>query len=89
MTGGVSGTLGDAASFDHAAAPAGPVPDRAGAGPAVDPGMLGGMAPGGQGAGDEQERTSRAYRVDGDIFDTSGAAGRISGSLDNEETGRI
>lgn len=35
--------------------------------------------------GDEPERSSRAYRVDGGIFDTSGAGGRISGSLDDED----
>ncbi|HKS49404.1 MAG TPA: hypothetical protein VJT49_30705 [Amycolatopsis sp.] len=48
-------------------------------------GMMGGM--GGMGAGgggEDTERGSRAYRVDGGIFNTSGAGGRISGSLDDE-----
>lgn len=44
-------------------------------------GMLGG------GFEDDEERGSRAYRVDGGIFNTSGADGRISGSLDDEDPG--
>lgn len=47
-------------------------------------GMMGGMggAPGG-GGGDTQRQSSQ-HRVDGAIFETSGAKGRISGSLDDD-----
>ncbi len=47
-------------------------------------GMMGGMggAPGG-GGGDTQ-RGSSQYRVEGNVFETSGAKGRISGSLDDD-----
>jgi hypothetical protein len=44
--------------------------------------MMGGM--GGGGGGGDQERGSSQYRIDGAIFETSGAGGRISGSLDEE-----
>jgi hypothetical protein len=47
-------------------------------------GMMGGMGGmSGGGGGEDQERGSRAYRVDGGIFNTRGAGGRISGSLDD------
>ena len=47
--------------------------------------MGGGMAAGaGGGGGGDQERGSSQYRVDGGIFETSGSANRISGSLDDE-----
>ncbi|GLY63502.1 hypothetical protein [Amycolatopsis taiwanensis] len=46
-------------------------------------GMMGGMGAAG-GGGEDTERSSRAYRVDGGIFNTSGAGGRISGSLDDD-----
>jgi hypothetical protein len=45
-------------------------------------GMMGGMGGMGGGGGDQQR--SSQYRVDGAIFETSGAGGRISGSLDDE-----
>jgi uncharacterized protein YukE len=48
-------------------------------------GMMGGMGAmggGGGGQGDDQERTSSAYRIDGDIFDLPFEAVRISGSLE-------
>jgi uncharacterized protein YukE len=48
-------------------------------------GMMGGMGGmGGGGGGGEQQRGASQYRVDGAIFETSGAGGRISGSLDDE-----
>ncbi|GHE96334.1 hypothetical protein GCM10017786_31120 [Amycolatopsis deserti] len=94
----VSGSLGDPGSLSHSSAPAasgatlGTAPGLDPVGAAVDPGgmgMLGGMPPAaGQQGGDDPERTSRAYRVDGDIFDSPGSGGRISGSLDDEETRR-
>ncbi|WP_290058914.1 hypothetical protein [Amycolatopsis solani] len=48
-------------------------------------GMMGGMggAPGGGGGGDQQRGPSQ-YRIEGSVFETSGAKGRISGSLDDE-----
>jgi hypothetical protein len=48
-------------------------------------GMMGGMggAPGGGGGGDQQRGPSQ-YRIEGGVFETSGAKGRISGSLDDE-----
>ncbi len=48
-------------------------------------GMMGGMGAmggGGGGQGDDQERTSSAYRIDGNIFDLPFEAVRISGSLE-------
>ena len=48
-------------------------------------GMMGGgmgAAPGG-GGGDQQRGPSQ-YRIEGGVFETSGAKGRISGSLDDE-----
>ncbi|WP_037314770.1 WXG100 family type VII secretion target [Amycolatopsis orientalis] len=69
-----------------------PAPAGAGAGAAGASagmgGMMGGMgamggAAGGGGGGDTQ-RGSSQYRVEGGIFETSGAGGRISGSLDDE-----
>jgi hypothetical protein len=51
-------------------------------------GMMGGMGGGGGGGGGEQQRSSSPYRVDGGIFETSGARGRISGSLDEDEGDR-
>ncbi len=49
-------------------------------------GMMGGMggAPGGGGGGGDQQRGPSQYRVEGGVFETSGAKGRISGSLDDE-----
>ncbi|UQS22409.1 hypothetical protein L1857_06045 [Amycolatopsis thermalba] len=94
----VSGSLGDPGSLSHSSAPS-PSGATLGTAPGLDPvgaavdssgmGMLGGMPPAaGQQGGDDPERTSRAYRVDGDIFDTPGSGGRISGSLDDEGTRR-
>jgi hypothetical protein len=45
-------------------------------------GMMGGMGGMGGGGGDQQR--SSQYRVDGAVFETSGAGRRISGSLDDE-----
>ncbi|AXB46869.1 WXG100 family type VII secretion target [Amycolatopsis albispora] len=60
----------------------------AGAGGMGGMGMMGGMGAMGGGAGGgqsgDQERNSSQYRVAGNIFETSGAGGRISGSLDEE-----
>jgi hypothetical protein len=50
-------------------------------------GMMGGMmgaSGGGGGGGEDQERASSVYRVDGGLFDTASAGGRISGSLDDD-----
>ncbi|MEV7091645.1 WXG100 family type VII secretion target [Amycolatopsis sp. NPDC051045] len=49
-------------------------------------GMMGGMggAPGGGGGGGDQQRGPSQYRIEGGVFETSGAKGRISGSLDDE-----
>lgn len=49
-------------------------------------GMMGsGAAGGGQGSGEDQQRTSSGYRVDGGLFDTATTTGsRISGSLDDD-----
>jgi hypothetical protein len=50
-------------------------------------GMMGGMgASGGGGGGEDQERSTSIYRVDGGLFDTAAAGGRISGSLDDDTT---
>ncbi|MDQ0377504.1 collagen-like domain-containing protein [Amycolatopsis thermophila] len=94
----VSGSLGDPRALDQpvpaaAGATLGTAPglDPAGSGVAGDDGGMSMMPPMGGGAaqgGDDPERTSRAYRVDGDIFETAGSVGRISGSLDDEESGR-
>jgi hypothetical protein len=46
-------------------------------------GMMGGMGAAG-GGGEDHERGSRAYRIDGGIFNSSGSGGRISGSLDDD-----
>ncbi|WP_020668381.1 WXG100 family type VII secretion target [Amycolatopsis nigrescens] len=46
--------------------------------------MMGGMGGAGGGGGGDQERGSSQYRVDGGIFETSSAGGRISGSLDDD-----
>ncbi|MTD56259.1 hypothetical protein GKO32_20090 [Amycolatopsis sp. RM579] len=46
-------------------------------------GMLGGLGAAG-GGGEDQERSSRQYRIDGGIFNSAGSGGRISGSLDDE-----
>lgn len=69
-----------------------PTPAGAGAGSssAMGGGMMGGMgamggaAGGGGGGGGDTQRGSSQYRVEGGIFETSGAGGRISGSLDDE-----
>ncbi|MER6665194.1 hypothetical protein ABT256_11640, partial [Amycolatopsis japonica] len=58
-----------------------------GSSPAGMGGMMGGMgAMGGAagGGGGDTQRGSSQYRVEGGIFETSGAGGRISGSLDDE-----
>jgi hypothetical protein len=47
-------------------------------------GMMGGMGGAGGGGGEDQVRSSRSYRIDGGIFNTSGSGGRISGSLDDD-----
>lgn len=47
-------------------------------------GAMGGAGGGGGGQSGDQERQSSQYRVAGNIFETSGAGGRISGSLDEE-----
>jgi hypothetical protein len=59
-------------------------PAPAGAPPGGMSGMMGGMGGAGGGGGGDQQRSSSAYRVDGGIFESSGAKGRISGSLDDE-----
>jgi hypothetical protein len=46
-------------------------------------GMMGGGMGGSPGGGDQQ-RGSSQYRIEGNVFETSGAKGRISGSLDDE-----
>ncbi|ANN20744.1 hypothetical protein SD37_37585 [Amycolatopsis orientalis] len=69
-----------------------PAPAGAGAGAggasAGMGGMMGGMGAmggaGGGGGGGDTQRGSSQYRVEGGIFETSGAGGRISGSLDDE-----
>ncbi|OLZ55966.1 hypothetical protein [Amycolatopsis keratiniphila] len=64
-----------------------PAPAGAGSSPAGMGGMMGGMgAMGGAagGGGGDTQRGSSQYRVEGGIFETSGAGGRISGSLDDE-----
>jgi hypothetical protein len=47
---------------------------------------LGGLGgePGGGGGGGDQQRGPSQYRIEGSVFETSGAKGRISGSLDDE-----
>jgi hypothetical protein len=45
--------------------------------------MMGGVGGMGGGGGGDQQRSSQ-YKVEGEIFETSGAGGRISGSLDDE-----
>ncbi|MEV6910908.1 hypothetical protein [Amycolatopsis sp. NPDC051071] len=66
-------------------------PAGAGAGSAaggMGGGMMGGMGAmggaGGGGGGGDTQRGSSQYRVEGGIFETSGAGGRISGSLDDD-----
>ncbi|WP_328445452.1 WXG100 family type VII secretion target [Amycolatopsis sp. NBC_00438] len=46
-------------------------------------GMMGGMG-GSPGGGGDQQRGASQYRIEGGVFETSGAKGRISGSLDDE-----
>ncbi|MFD6067746.1 MULTISPECIES: collagen-like domain-containing protein [Amycolatopsis] len=80
---GAEGGLGMApGGMDPAPASAGAASSPAGMG-----GMMGGMgAMGGAagGGGGDTQRGSSQYRVEGGIFETSGAGGRISGSLDDE-----
>ncbi|WP_414935900.1 hypothetical protein [Amycolatopsis sp. cmx-11-51] len=82
---GTDGGLGMApGGMDPAPAGAGAGSSSAGMG-----GMMGGMgamggAAGGGGGGGDTQRGSSQYRVEGGIFETSGAGGRISGSLDDE-----
>jgi hypothetical protein len=48
-------------------------------------GTMGGMGGAAGGGGtEEQQRASSSYRVDGGLFDTAAAGGRISGSLDDD-----
>lgn len=76
-------------------APGGTDPAPAGAGAGSSSGSMGGMggmmggmgamgAAGGGGGGGDTQRGSSQYRVEGGIFETSRAGGRISGSLDEE-----
>ncbi|MFK0243670.1 hypothetical protein ACIQUM_03160 [Amycolatopsis azurea] len=46
-------------------------------------GMMGGAGAGGSG-GEDQQRTSSGYRVDGGLFETATSSSRISGSLDDD-----
>jgi len=46
--------------------------------------MGGGMGGSPGGGGGDQQRGPSQYRVEGSVFETSGAKGRISGSLDDE-----
>ncbi|MFD2422311.1 hypothetical protein [Amycolatopsis pigmentata] len=70
---------GQQAPVDHRAAIGGSGFGGGGMSPAMG-GMLGFAD-----LGEEPERSARAYRVDGGIFDTNGAGGRISGSLDDDD----
>ncbi len=85
----VEGGLGMApGGMDPAPAGAGAGSSSAGMG-----GMMGGMgamggAAGGGGGGGDTQRGSSQYRVEGGIFETSGAGGRISGSLDDDGNDR-
>ncbi|MBK1783995.1 WXG100 family type VII secretion target [Prauserella cavernicola] len=56
------------------------------AGGAGGMGMMGGGmgGAGGGGQGGDQERSSNQYRIDGGLFESDGAANRISGSLGDE-----
>ncbi|MDQ7805122.1 hypothetical protein Q5425_15355 [Amycolatopsis sp. A133] len=47
-------------------------------------GMMGGMGGAPGGGGGDQQRGPSQYRIEGSVFETSGAKGRISGSLDDE-----
>jgi hypothetical protein len=47
-------------------------------------GMMGGMGAAPGGGGGDMQRGSSQYRVEGALFETRGAKGRISGSLDDE-----
>jgi len=94
-TGFIDGELGDTSSAGFDAPSTGPgaelgsAPGGTSAAPgAGGMGMMGGMmggmgGAGGGGGGDDQERTS-SFRIDGGLFDTTDAPGRISGSLDDE-----
>ncbi|MFI5585698.1 WXG100 family type VII secretion target [Amycolatopsis sp. NPDC051758] len=70
---------------------AGFAPSAAGAPGATGQSMGGGMAPmggmgGGGAGGGDQERTNRAYRIEGAVFEPMAEpTGRIMGSLDDEE----
>jgi hypothetical protein len=46
--------------------------------------MGGGMGGSPGGGGGDQQRGPSQYRIEGSVFETSGAKGRISGSLDDE-----
>ncbi|WP_026360229.1 WXG100 family type VII secretion target [Amycolatopsis nigrescens] len=74
-------------AFAPAATTAGGAPGQPVGGGAMPP--MGGMGGGGGGAngGGDQERTNRAYRIEGEVFDQVNApTGRITGSLlDDEE----
>ncbi|NBH08757.1 hypothetical protein GTY80_36655, partial [Amycolatopsis sp. SID8362] len=78
--GGLGATPVDAGAHQAAASGSSGMSGMSGMG-----GMMGGMggAPGGGGGGDQQRGPSQ-YRIEGGVFETSGAKGRISGSLDDE-----
>jgi len=100
--GGVTGSLGETPSLSegvHSGVGATQQPAAAGfapaaaavgangqAGQSMGGGMpMGGMGGGGQGGGD-QERSNRAYRIEGAVFEPMAEpTGRIVGSLDDEE----
>lgn len=97
MSGVVDGGLGDTSSAstdfpDDATSQSAPGLGNAPGGTSMGQGaggmgMMGGMgAAGGGGGGEEQERSASTYRVDGGLFDTAAAGGRISGSLDDDST---
>ncbi len=70
-----------------AGAPSAPVSGSTGqsfGGGAMPP--MGGMGGGGQGGGGDQERSNRAYRIEGEVFDQiNEPTGRITGSLLDDE----
>jgi hypothetical protein len=55
-----------------------------GAAPGGGMAMMGGTGNAGGGGGEDQERSASSYRIDGGLFDTAAAGGRISGSLDDD-----
>ncbi|OZM74921.1 hypothetical protein CFN78_01520 [Amycolatopsis antarctica] len=75
-----STTPADTGGAQLGSAPGGAEAATAGAGVG---GMMGGMGAAGGGNSGDQERGSSPWRTGGDLFDTSGVGGRISGSLDD------